>query len=639
MKKILILLLSLSAAAVIISSISGCGGGDEGGGGSVSPDCTYGVETSAGPDMTFSCSESKFVSNKNIAFVPGEVIVKFKEGTSQARVSQISGKISKAEVKSLNTFKSKKNESLLKIIRFSEEDSVVETIKSFQKEPEVEYAEPNYIYRAFKTANDPSYNLLWGLKNTGQSVNSTAGTSGIDIKAEEAWEKITDCSDVIVAVLDTGINYNHRDLSPNMWSGGSTYPKHGYDFVDDDKDPMDLNGHGTHCAGTIGAKGNDEKGVVGVCWQVKLMAVRVLDASGGGTLAAIAQGIDFAVANGAHVINASLGGPHSETMRAAVFAARNNGVIVVAAAGNEATTSMTHSYPAAYGADGYNYENVISVAAVDQNGNLASFSNYGTWVDIAAPGVNILSSWPGQHVLTTEDFTDWTMQAGWGTGSYTYKENMDGDYLLDPTGDFEISMLTIPADFGSVDYQNNMSTRVYKNFNLNGADSVLVSYLADIKTEQGFDFLSFELNFNGGVPNQEIEKYSGNSSGLFMDEFNLTSLVGRTISLGFYFKSDNTNVDSGVGIGWFDLTRLYLNNTACLYSAGTSMAAPHVAGVVAMAIQRYMDEVGPYSRHTHYLNIINAVYTGSTNYPGLNTTVAGGKMLNANGAVDEIDAL
>lgn len=638
MKKILILLLSLSAAAVIFSSITGCGGGDEGGG-SVSPDCTYGVETSAGPDMTFSCSESKFVSNKNVAFVPGEVIVKFKEGTSQARVSQISGKISKAEIKSLSTFKSKKDESLLKIIKFSEEDSVVETIKSFQKEPEVEYAEPNYIYRAFKTANDPSYNLLWGLKNTGQSVNSTAGTSGIDIKAEEAWEKITNCSDVIVAVLDTGINYNHRDLAPNMWNGGSTYPKHGYDFVDGDNDPMDLNGHGTHCAGTIGAKGNDEKGVVGVCWQVKLMAVRVLDASGGGTLAAIAQGIDFAVARGAHVINASLGGPHSETMRAAVDNARNNGVIVVAAAGNEATTSMTYSYPAAYGADGYNYDNVISVAAVDQNGNLASFSNYGTWVDIAAPGVNILSSWPGQHVLTTEDFTDWTKQAGWGTGTYTYKENIGGEYLLDPTGDFDIEMLTIPADFGSVDYQNDMSTMAYKNFNLKGADSVLVSFLADIETQPSYDKLLFVVNINGGVPDTVIDVYSGNSFGLFMDEFDLSSISGRTISLGFYFNTNATTTNRGAGIGWFDLTRLYLNNTACLYSAGTSMAAPHVAGVAAMAIQRYMDNKGSYSKIDNYLNIIDAVYDGSENYPSLDGKVAGRKMLNANGAVDAIDAL
>lgn len=504
MKKILRLLLLFFIAGIIFV-FTGCG---DDGGGFIIPECTDGAETSDGSSMTFACPKSNYSlfkgKNKNINYVAGEVLVKFKEGTTQDKAAQIMNSFGNKGVKSLFSATKGKN-SLVKKIKLKSGIEVEKAVAQYAAHPDVEYAEPNYIYRAFKTANDPSYNLLWGLKNTGQSVNSTPGTSGKDINAEEAWEKITDCNDVIVAVLDTGINYNHRDLAPNMWDGGFTYPNHGYNFVDNNTDPMDLNGHGTHCAGIIGAKGNDAKGVVGVCWQVKLMAVRVLDAAGGGTSDTIAQGIVFAVVNGAHVINASLGGEYDNTVKNAVEYARDNGVIIVAAAGNEGTSDFDESYPAAYGAGTYQYNNVISVAAVDQKGNLADFSNYGTsWVDIAAPGVDILSSWPGQHVLTTEDFTDWIKEDGWGTGTYTYKENFHGDYLLDSTGDFEIDMLTVPANFGKADYQNYMSTMAYKNFSFEGADLILLSYIADIKTEKDKDFLLVVLNENGGIPNTYI---------------------------------------------------------------------------------------------------------------------------------------
>lgn len=637
MKKILRLLLLFFIAGIIFA-FTGCG---DDGGGSVTPECTYGVETSDGSSMTFACPKSNYSlfkgKNRNINYVAGEVLVKFKEGTTQDKAAQIMNSFGNKGVKSLFSATKGKN-SLVKKIKLKSDIEVEKAVAQYAAHPDVEYAEPNYIYRALKTANVPGYNLLWGLKNTGQSVNSTSGTSGKDINAEEAWEKITDCNDVIVAVLDTGINYNHRDLAPNMWDGGFTYPNHGYNFVDNNKDPMGLNGHGTHCAGIIGAKGNDAKGVVGVCWQVKLMAVRVLDAAGSGTLEDIAYGIVFAVENGAHIINASLGGPDADFMKDAVEYARDNGVIIVAAAGNEATNISTDSYPAAYGAEGYN--NVISVAAVDQKGILADFSNYGTsWVDIAAPGVDILSSWPGQSVVTTEDFTDWIKEDGWGTGTYTYKENFNGDYLLDSTGDFEIDMLTVPANFGKADYQNNMLTMAYKNFSFTGENSLVVSYIADIKTEKDEDFLLVVYNKKGGIPDDVEWGYSGDYSGLFMDELDLTFLTGRTISLGFYFESNETITNQGVGIAWFDITRLYLNNTACLYSDGTSMAAPHVAGVVAMAIQRYMNNKGSYSKTDDYDKIVDAVYGGSTEYGSLDGKVADRKMLNASGAIEEIDKL
>jgi len=656
MKKILSLMLSLSAAAVIFSFISGCdGGGGSGGGGSSAAkepgfalepdgphagnDCSDGGKTVSGSGMIFACGKNKFPVIKKAEYVPGEVLVKFKEGTSQGKAAAIMNSMGNSGVKTLFTLKGGSN-SLLKKVKLKQGIKVVEAVAQYKADPDVEYAEPNYIYRAMAVPDDPGYSLLWGLNNTGQSVNGTTGTSNKDIDAPEAWDKITDCSSVIAAVLDTGINYNHRDLAPNMWDGGGTYPYHGYDYVDNDNNPMDLNGHGTHCAGTIGANGNDTTGLTGVCWKVKLMAVRVLDASGSGTLEAIAQGIDFAVAQGAHVISASLGGPHSATMQTAVNNARTNGVIVVAAAGNEGTTSTTYSYPAAYGTGVYDYDNVISVAAIDQNGNLASFSNRGTsWVDIAAPGVNILSTWPGQHVVTREDFTDWIIETGWGTGTYTYGSG---------AGSIDIDMLTNPSPFGAGNYQNNLQSMAFQVFDLNayGAASAAVSFYADINIEEDYDWLVFLYNPSGsrpGLSNPDyfLNAFSGNYGGLgYAGEYDLTLLLNNDISMGFYFESDYSDNYKGSGIGWFDVTRLYLNNTACLYSAGTSMAAPHVTGVVAMAIQRYMDNnSGSYSKTGDYVSIINAVYSGSTIYGGLSTTVAGGKMLNADGAVDAIDAL
>jgi subtilisin family serine protease len=640
--------LLISGLVLLIFMITACGG-DDGGGSSLTPDtaiapdaahtgsdCSDGSKSSGGSGMTFGCSKKVFPSIKKADYVPGEVIVKFRKGTSEARAGLLIKNTGHRGFK--NLYSGKENKKLLKKIKFDNKQSVEDAVAIYKSLPDVEYAEPNYIYRARMTANDPGFNLLWGLNNTGQSVNGTAGTADMDIKAPEAWENIRDCSSVIVAVLDTGINYNHRDLSPNMWDGGATYPNHGYDFAQNDNNPMDFNGHGTHCAGVIGANGNDSTGLTGVCWKVKLMAVRVLDASGNGTLEAISQGIEFAVDKGAHLISASLGGPYSATMRDAVIHARDNGVIIVAAAGNEATDDATYSYPAAFGTGTYNYNNIISVAAIDNTGYLADFSNYGNdWVDIAAPGVDILSTWPGQVVTTQDTFTSWSRGTGWGTGIYTYTGG---------SGSVDLNMLTNPVNFSTGYYSDNMNSTAYMVFDLDahGAASAVVSFFADINTEADYDFLFFVLNQNGVKPDFNTDTvlgaFSGNYGGLGnIGSYDLSPYIANDISLGFTLLTDPTTNSFGAGIGWFEVSRLYLNNTACMYSSGTSMAAPHVSGVVAMAIQRYMDNGNTYSKTANYLAIINAVYSGATTTNakiGL-AEVASRRMLNADGVVDYID--
>lgn len=250
---------------------------------------------------------------------------------------------------------------------------------------------PNYVYRATLTPNDASYSVLYGLTQT---------------KTNEAWNLTTGSASVVVAVIDTGVQYTHPDLAANTWTNpseiagdsidndGNGYVDdvHGFDFVTADSDPSDQNGHGTHVAGTIGAVGNNSIGVVGVNHTVSIQALRVLNASGSGFTSDIIEAVNYAAANGANVINMSLGGPgYSSVFEAAIRDAGTAGVLVVVAAGNEsANNNVTPSYPANYG-----LSNMISVAATDDEDQLASFSNYGaSTVQLAAPGVSIASTYP-----------------------------------------------------------------------------------------------------------------------------------------------------------------------------------------------------------------------------------------------------
>lgn len=282
-------------------------------------------------------------------------------------------------------------------------------INSLNTLASVEIAEPNYIYRANKLPNDPDLGKLWGLKNTGTADTAGArGVSGIDVGAEAAWDIQTGSKSVVVAVIDTGIDFSHPDLKAQAWvndrekngvagvdddGNGFVDDVHGYNFANNKGDATDDQGHGTHCAGTIGAKGNDGRGLVGVAWDVSMMAVKFLDKSGSGTLANAVKSIDYARQMGAHIMSNSWGGGGaSAILKKAIEDANTAGILFVAAAGNESNNNdLSATYPA-----GYDVENVLSVAAIDNRGGLASFSNYGQrTVHVAAPGVNVISTIPG----------------------------------------------------------------------------------------------------------------------------------------------------------------------------------------------------------------------------------------------------
>lgn len=265
-------------------------------------------------------------------------------------------------------------------------DSLQKILAAYRSNPNVEYAELNHIVRALSAPDDPYYDVQWALNNTGQPYpvsggTTDSGTPDADIDAPEAWDIYTGSSDIIVAVIDTGVDYEHRDLIANMWTDQNG--KFGYDFVNDDDDPMDDFGHGTHCAGIIASRTNNSLDTAGVCWNARIMAVKYLDAAGYGNESDAVSSIYYAVDNGADVLSNSWGGgPYSESIELAINYAYSNGAIVVAGAGND--NSNAPVYPAYY-------NHVISVAATNSDDQKASFSNYGEWVDIAAPGVDILS--------------------------------------------------------------------------------------------------------------------------------------------------------------------------------------------------------------------------------------------------------
>ena len=284
---------------------------------------------------------------------------------------------------------------------------VTAAITQLNSRNDVVFAELDYRVSLTATPNDPSYSSLWGLNNTGQ----TGGTFDADIDALEAWEITTGSASTIVAVIDTGVDYNHVDLADNMWvntgeiagngfdddGNGFVDDIYGYDFADNDGNPIPDSftneKHGTHVAGTIGAVGNNGTGVVGVNWDVQIMSLRFLDESGSGYTSDAVDAVYYAVDNGATISNNSWGGGgFSQAMYDAIAYGQSQGHIFIAAAGNSGTNNDSGPhYPS-----NYDLANVVSVASTDHNDQLSSFSNYGAnTVDLAAPGSSIYSTFPG----------------------------------------------------------------------------------------------------------------------------------------------------------------------------------------------------------------------------------------------------
>jgi subtilisin family serine protease len=351
----------------------------------------------------------------NVPFAEGRLFVRFAPQTNRtwpslyAKSSILAG-AGKGKLKNASIVKEYNAVQGLSLVKLPEGLAVKDALAALNNTGGILYAEPDYQLKALSVPqiipNDPYFTELWGLHNTGQS----GGTPDADIDAPEAWSIGTGSSNIIVAIIDTGVDYIHPDLAPNMWvntaelSGspgvdddGNGYIDdiYGYDFYNEDGDPMDDNYHGTHVAGTIGAVGNNGQGVAGVCWNVKIMALKFLDSGGSGYTADAIECIQYAILMGAKLSSNSWGGgAYSQALKDAIDAAGSaNQLFIVAAGNNSSNNDTTPFYPASYTSD-----NIIAVLATDRYDNMSSFSNYGlTSVDIGAPGSDILSCQPGSN--------------------------------------------------------------------------------------------------------------------------------------------------------------------------------------------------------------------------------------------------
>jgi len=350
-------------------------------------------------DVKIKGAHAKTDSSTSETFAPEELLVQFSAPQTDEKIAKKVEKFYGKETKKTHTIAFDYSDLGLPntyLLKLSATEDPKEVKEKYKQDPEVVYAEPNYVVTIELLPDDASFSYLWGLHNTGQRGNADA-----DIDAPEAWDICTGSREVIVAVIDTGVDYQHPDLASNSWVNTGEIPGNsidddgngyvddirGWDFYNHDNNPMDDNGHGTHCAGIIGAVGNNGEGVAGIMWQTKIMPLKFASSSGSGYTSDAAAAILYADMMGADVISNSWGGSgYSITLENAIA---SSSALVVCAAGNDAENiDSSPFYPASFSSP-----QVLAVAASTATDTLASFSNYGSSsVDVAAPGEYIYST-------------------------------------------------------------------------------------------------------------------------------------------------------------------------------------------------------------------------------------------------------
>lgn len=510
-------------------------------------------------------------------YINGEVIVKF--NLARASLAQLDGRAVASAVAERQSLVEVKPLEFANagLYRITDGQSVEAKIRALTAEPNVEYAEPNYRYSADTTTpNDSYFSNLWGMHNSGQTVNGTAGTADADVDAPEAWDIRTSASTVTVAVIDTGVNLDHPDLAAEIVAG--------YDFVDDDSSAYDLNGHGTHVAGTIAGIGNNGQGVTGMSWSAKIMPLRVLDASGSGSTSNIISAVNFAIQNDAKVINMSLSGTqYSELFYDTIADAKAADILVVVAASNEGTDNDggVHHYPCDYDLD-----NILCVAATDQNDGLASFSNWGTTsVDVGAPGTNTYSTYPGEAFGDTFDEAVNLTPFGYdftGTDFTVSGDTEPQGWIITDVGGDKWAESWYGGPFNNIDTYLTSSS-----FNTSGEPAVSLHFDYDFLTEVSptsdceYDYLQVDV-YNGSVWTAlgrlcNYGSYTDEQVG--SGDLDLTAYASSNMRIRFLWHTDI----SGSSYPFF-INNVTVNDTSEGYTflQGTSMATPLVAGLAAL---------------------------------------------------------
>ena len=540
------------------------------------------------------------------AYVEGEVIVTFKPAVTLTAAQQALGSHSLALTKHYAEL-SRHRGRHTGLVR-AQNRTTAELIAELNQDPAVELAEPNYLRWVTGVPNDTLFTNLWGLRNTGQSVNGTAGTAGDDIRFVAAWGLARPTTNqVVVAVIDTGVDYTHPDLAGNMWTNPGEIPGngvdddgngyvddyYGYDFADNLPNPTDSGYHGTHVAGTIAAIGNNQLGVIGVDYQAKIMALRA--SSDGETLSnsAIIEAIQYATmmkGRGVNIvaINESFGGGGSDSAEiAAMQAAGNAGIIFCVAAGNNTNNNDTTAfYPASY-----RLTNMIVVAASDQNDALAYFSDYGAnTVDLAAPGVNILSLLPVALAGTIASVQQ-------GTTTYAANELAYSGTTTGITATVYYCGLGNPTDFPTA-VRSNIA--LIARGTLTFSNKVANALAAGARAAVIYNNASGNFSGTLGGANNWIPAVSLSQA----DGLSLQALLPATATV--------VNIP--------DPSQIYQ------YLDGTSMATPHVSGAVAFAAMNFPGET--------VTQRIQRVLANVDVISGLNGKVRTGGRLNLQRTVD-----
>ncbi len=538
--------------------------------------------------------------------VPGQVIVRFAPDRSAA-----------TQAKALDAVDARGSTPIAlpdtRVVRLDHGASVAEAVDRLEQRRDVLWAEPNYVVTVDRTPSDPRLPEQWGVANVGQALpmlrpnltmQAWTGTAGVDLAGPAAWDATSGSSQVLVGVMDTGIA-RHPDLDANLREDLSR------DFrahVGGPADPTaDANGHGTHVAGTIGAVGDNARGVAGVSWNVGLVALRVLDA-GSGTTADLAQAYVYAGQAGLPIVNASLGGPANQATADAIAASPDT-LFVVAAGNDGADNDVTPTYPCTLP-----YENVICVASLDNDGALSWYSNRGhTQVDLAAPGNGVLSTYPDYLADPLPvGASDWTH----GGAQDEWTVEPDGTLVSNPDG-----TLNAGAD---------AAIATTHPVSLTGRRGCIVS--ASVELGNGTDpadpaaILQFERSIDGGATWDPIGVAWQNTVGHPQPmSFGLQADGASNVLIGMRLQTGDTVVLDGADTSGARVTD---PSVRCLapgepdtyrVSAGTSMATPHVAGVAALLLAKRPDLTVAQLRHALLSTVVPM--------PSLaGTTVTGGRV-------------
>ncbi|MHB9093386.1 MAG: S8 family serine peptidase [Eubacteriales bacterium] len=577
------------------------------------------------------------VSGDSPPYAAGELIVKFKPTAARQKTSAIKGRLSLHTVENLPI-------SGCELVKIGQEISVQTAIDELNKDPDVLYAQPNYIYNSQATVNDPDFSKLWGLHNTGQDINGTPGMANIDIAAPEAWDISMGDPSIIVAVIDEGVDINHPDLAGRIWTNPGEIPDNsidddsngliddvnGWDFYNNDKtvfDAEDLDQHGTHVAGTIAATANNAGGIAGVAPNVKIMPLKFLGPDHGETFDAI-KAIQYATAKGAKVINASWGAIGIDTaLQDAITASR---VLFIAAAGNGGSDGIGYNNDVVQVSPGsLNCFNILSVAAVDNQGELAVFSNYGlTSVDVGAPGVDIYSLkpvYPAMGAALKIYDTVYNYKAvHFGFGLEDLSDDSVRAQFMRRALDFldtnaSTPILLVDDDNNSPDYLPqvtsaltgyNVVNYVYAGENTNGpplADmlgktvvwftgkatgnldnhNLTVTDLAYLKSFLDHQGRLILMGDDIAYLNEPDDFFTAYMEEKVISDFTPSQTLVDSVYSGVYSLAPDpdrdTLVSKGISQSMFNY-RASDPATAYQYETGTSMAAPHAAGIAALML-------------------------------------------------------